>query len=563
MAWIYEISVPMTFGLGIVLVVLALYTWRHRQASAVPAIGMALAAADFVLGTGIMALSQTPETWLFWQRIRLLGWNLLPVITLVFTLNYTGIAPWLRLPWSVFLYIEPLALQVILWLRYEMVLPDPSFTRSGAFLIAHENVVSDTVIQFQTCYSHVLLLASVVLILLSLRNSYHVGRGVAAVLVAAISLMVATNVLVALDVLPELQQFLRAWSTAGMSICFVGAVQHGQVANPRPAARQLLLDLMSEGALVLDAQECIVDLNHSAADVLGISTQGTIGRPARLALQQFPQLLELIDASNTSPRDASVCLGAATRYYEVHVSMLTSERGWQMGKLILLYDITEQQQAQQKLLEQQRTLAMLEERERLAREFHSDLETALERAITCAQQAHATFSQDRQATDAALARLTAIAQDANADVREYLLGVKTTPATENGFLPALRQYAEQYGKTSHIRVECHVPAEFDAQPFELLTQVQLLRIVQEALSNVRKFTHATCVELNLTLHDGLGYITLQDNDTTADAPDLADKRGAQWLQPVRERAAEFGGDLEVRWIPGQGTQMLVQFPMQK
>ena len=563
MAEIYEISVLVTFGLAALLTALALYTWRHRQALTVPAIGMTLAAAEFVLGTGITALSQTPETWLFWQRIRLLGWNLLPVITLVFALHYTGIAPWLKLPWSVFLYIEPLALQVILLLRYETVLPYPSFTRSGAFLIAHENVVSGTVLQFQTCYSHMLLLASVVLILLSLRNSPHAGRGVASILIAAISLMVVTNLLVALDVLPELQQFLRAWSTAGMSICFLGASQRSQVVNLRPAARRLLLDLMSEGALVLDTQERIVDLNRSAADVLGIPAQGTIGQPARLALHAFPQLLELIDASNAAPIDASVGLGAATRYYEVHVSALTSERGWQMGKLIVFYDITEQQQAHQQLLEQQRTLAILEERERLAREFHGDLQTALEQTITCAQQAHATFSQDRQATDAALARLTAIAQDANADVREYLLGVKTTSTTENGFMPALRQYAEQYGKIYHIQVECDVPVEFNAQPFELLTQVQLLRIVHETLTNVRKCTHATCVHLSFTLLDGQGQIILQDNDATRGVSGLNDERSLQWLQSIRERAVEIGGKLEIRWIPGQGTQTFVQFPVQK
>ena len=562
MAEIYEIAVPLTFGLGIALVLLALHTWRHCQASAAPAIGMALASAEFLLGTGFSALSQTPESWLFWQRIRLLGWNLLPVIILVFTLSYTGIAPWLRLPWSIFLYIEPLAMQAILWLHYEMVLPDPSFTHSGAFLIAHENVVSDTVIQFQTCYSHALLLASVVMILLRLRNSYHVERKIAVLLVAAIALMVATNVLVAFDVLPALQQFLRAWSTAGMSICFLGAARHSQVANLRPAARRVLLDLMSEGALVLDTQERIVDVNHSAANILSTSTQEMIGRSARTAFQAYPQLLELIDASGTAPIDASVSLGTVARYYEVHISPLTSERGWQMGRLIVFYDVTEQQQAQQKLLEQQRTLAMLEENERLTREFHGDLETALERAINCAQQAHATFNTDRQATDAALGRLTSIAQGANADVREYLLGVRTTPATENGFLPALRRYAEQYAKTYAIRVECHVPAMFDAQPFELLAQVQLLRIVQEALSNVRKFTHATCVELRFSLHDGQGCIVVQDNDTTTDAPGLTDKRGSQWLQTVRERAAEFGGQLEVRWVPGQGTQMLVQFPVQ-
>lgn len=553
----------MTFGLAAVLMAAALYAWRHRQASTVPAIGMTLAAAEFVLGTGITALSQTPETWLFWQRIRLLGWNLLPVITLVFALSYTGITPWLRLPWSVFLYIEPLALQVILWLRYEMVLPYPSFTRSGAFLIAHENVVSGAVLQFQTCYSHVLLLASVVLILLSLRNPPHIGRGVAAILVAAISLLLITNVLVALNFLPELQQFLRAWSTAGMSICFLGVAQRSHVANLRPAARQLLLDLMSEGTLVLDTQEHIVDLNPSAADILGIPAQGTMGQPARLALQQFPQLLELIDASNTSSIDASVGLGAATRYYEVHISALTSERGWQMGKLIVFYDITEQQQTQQQLLEQQRTLAMLEERELLAREFQGDLETALERTITCAQQAHSTFHQDRHATDAALARLTAIAQDANADVREYLLGVKITPTTESEFLPALRQYAEQYGKIYHIQVECDMPVEFNAQPFELLTQVQLLRIVQETLTNVRKFTHATCVHLSFTLLDDQGQIILQDNDATGGLSGPNDERNLPWLQSIRERAAEIGGKLEIRWIPDQGTQTLVQFPVQK
>ena len=64
---------------------------------------------------------------------------------------------------------------------------------------------------------------------------------------------------------------------------------------------------------------------------------------------------------------------AAPRCYRVSGSLLTDRRGAQLGRVIVLHDITEVKRTQERFLEQQRALATLQERERVARELHDSL----------------------------------------------------------------------------------------------------------------------------------------------------------------------------------------------
>jgi nitrate/nitrite-specific signal transduction histidine kinase len=84
-----------------------------------------------------------------------------------------------------------------------------------------------------------------------------------------------------------------------------------------------------------------------------------------------------------------------------------------------LRDITERQRAQAHLLQQQRALAVLEERERLARELHDDLGQVMGYVNVQAQAVRELLATGQtEAADAHLARLTAVVQDAHADLRE-------------------------------------------------------------------------------------------------------------------------------------------------
>ena len=148
---------------------------------------------------------------------------------------------------------------------------------------------------------------------------------------------------------------------------------------------------------------------------------------------------------------------------------------------------------------------------------------------------------------------------AEADVRDYLLGAKTAFTPEMPFLETLRQYLLRFGQQYSLQVELDTPPELETQSLGFPVEVQLLRLIQEALSNVRKHAAAQRVQIRFTLTDDQVAVTIADNGRGFD-PTLAQQTDGFGLQAMGERAATLGGTLEIHSQPGAGTQITVRAP---
>jgi len=117
--------------------------------------------------------------------------------------------------------------------------------------------------------------------------------------------------------------------------------------------------------------------------------------------------------------------GDTTRYYSLNLTPLADRNGELLGQLLLLHDITDQKLAQESILEQQRVLATLRERERLARELHDGIGQVLGYLGIQAQSVR-KYVQDGndEKADSILKRLVEVAKDAHADVRESILDLR-------------------------------------------------------------------------------------------------------------------------------------------
>jgi nitrate/nitrite-specific signal transduction histidine kinase len=114
--------------------------------------------------------------------------------------------------------------------------------------------------------------------------------------------------------------------------------------------------------------------------------------------------------------------------------------------------VTEQRQAQAQMVEQQRALAMLGEREQLARELHDGLGQVFAFVNTQGQTVRRLLSRGDTATaDALVDRLVEVAREADVDIRESILGLRET-LSERGLLSAVADYLKQYEKNYGIQV---------------------------------------------------------------------------------------------------------------
>ncbi|HEU0247899.1 MAG TPA: GAF domain-containing sensor histidine kinase [Gaiellaceae bacterium] len=208
--------------------------------------------------------------------------------------------------------------------------------------------------------------------------------------------------------------------------------------------------------------------------------------------------------------------------------------------------------------------AVLEERIRIARELHDGLAQVLGFINTQTLAVKRLLATGR--TEEAKGQLDAMesaARNVYGDVREAILGLRMS-LRRQGLVPALRSYLEEYEPMSGVRLS--LDADEDVEKLELQPEVeiQLMRVVQEALANVRKHSNAAHATVRLAVDDGLLGIEVADDGQGFD-PGLETRTG--WprfgLQTMRERAQAVGGRFDVESKHGLGTRVTVTLPVSR
>jgi signal transduction histidine kinase len=233
--------------------------------------------------------------------------------------------------------------------------------------------------------------------------------------------------------------------------------------------------------------------------------------------------------------------------------------------LLLLHDVTEQRRSQVQILEQQRALATLNEREHLAHELHDGLGQVL--AAAHLQASTAKLLLDRGETTQVGECLNILADttlQAEADMREYLLGAQSTFPADYPFLTTLREYLKRFTRQFNLPVELSATPDLEGQELPQTVAVQLLRIIQEGLSNIRKHANARCAQVSLTLSGARLLVIISDDGLGFDPSSVVTQPGSGFgLRSIRERTEALGGVLQIDSAPGKGTRLVVNVPVSR
>jgi two-component system nitrate/nitrite sensor histidine kinase NarX len=214
------------------------------------------------------------------------------------------------------------------------------------------------------------------------------------------------------------------------------------------------------------------------------------------------------------------------------------------------------------LYQRLRFLSVLEERDRLARELHDDLAQALgylnvKASITNELLVSGSIDQARES----LSELKGVAKFIYTDVREAIFNLRTTVSSRLGLIPTLHEYIEEYKAHYNLDVQLLVDCPDGGElPPEVANQ--LLRVIQEALINVRKHAAASKVFVQYRQNPHLIFISVEDDGKGfTPTPEITPNRQHIGLQVMRERVEGIGGSLELVSQPGQGTRVVVQVPL--
>ncbi len=202
-----------------------------------------------------------------------------------------------------------------------------------------------------------------------------------------------------------------------------------------------------------------------------------------------------------------------------------------------------------RLLEQVRQAAVLEERQRLARDLHDtlaqafvsimmNLDAALGHLESRPEQAAFHLHQAREAARAGLE-----------EARRMVWALRPRPLEEGSLVQALRTWARNWSRNTGVALRFAVSGRPVPLPPEM--EEALLRVMQEALTNVAKHARAHQVQVTLSFLDGEVLLDVADDGVGFDLA-AAQHRG-YGLASMQERMRAVGGTLEIESEPGHGT----------
>ena len=210
-------------------------------------------------------------------------------------------------------------------------------------------------------------------------------------------------------------------------------------------------------------------------------------------------------------------------------------------------------------LEDAQRLATVEERERIARDLHDDLGQLLGYLTTKIQAARELVATNRPGAAAEeLAGLEDATRSLSAQVREAILGLRTSVGPDRTLGQAVEEYTAEFGIQSGLRTSFSGPVTAGGS-LATSARYQVMRIAQEAMSNVRMHADATTVAVALDEHDGVLELSVQDDGAGFD-PVAAAHSGRFGLTTMAERARAVGGTLDIRSAPGVGTTIALSVP---
>lgn len=325
-----------------------------------------------------------------------------------------------------------------------------------------------------------------------------------------------------------------------------------------------LFNVTTDGIIVVDDKQYIISFNRGAEIIFGYTADEIVGQPLSLLLPKryLNQHRHHIDAFAHSDvtsrrmgerREIHGLRRDGTEFpAEAGISKLIAD-----GKMVfavILRDMTESKQWEDQLRAKSNQLAVLNERNRLARELHDAVTQSLFSASIMADILPRLWESNQERGLQQLNDIKMLTRSALSEMRALLLELRPNALTDNKLSALLQQLSEAAASRSGIKFTVLGDEQIRLPG---VVQIAFYRIAQEAMHNITKHSQATTATVQISLLPKQSMMLIQD-----------DGRGFKFegiegthlgLRIMSERAQEIGATLNVESEPGTGTSVLVSW----
>jgi len=339
--YIYPLAIA-----ALVSALLALYFWERRNTpGAKPATILMLAL--FVWSTGYMLefMGANLATKILWAKIQYFGIVTLPVSLLLFALEFSGRQSQVTAPRLAAIIIVP-AITLLLAISNEMHLQIWSnwdIEPIGETLVLHlEHGIAFWV---NIVFTYLLLAISTVLIVQTLVHRSGLYRGQMGSMLVGIAAPWVGNAVSNLGLLPipiDLTPF--GFTITGIAIAW-GIFRHSLM-NIAPIAYETVFKSIDDAVFILDTQNRVLDINSAGRKALNLTANQVIGQHARNVFKEQADLLDHFQYIMNAQEEIAIAQGSRAGFYELSISPLVDHKNRNVGRAIVLHEITERKQAE-------------------------------------------------------------------------------------------------------------------------------------------------------------------------------------------------------------------------
>jgi two-component system sensor histidine kinase DegS len=206
------------------------------------------------------------------------------------------------------------------------------------------------------------------------------------------------------------------------------------------------------------------------------------------------------------------------------------------------------------------TRLLEKDRQRLAFDLHDGPAQALSSALL-----QADILEDLIASAEAkreLASLKSILGQCLQELRTSIYSLKPQCITKKGLVPRIKAYAQQFSSRTGIKVDIAI----ESKEMELpeVFEINIFRVIQEALNNVHKHAHATQAVISITFSESILFCSVEDNGTGFNIGARSSRTkglGGYGLASMRDRVEQFFGTFKIDSQLGKGTCISFSIPI--
>lgn len=211
-----------------------------------------------------------------------------------------------------------------------------------------------------------------------------------------------------------------------------------------------------------------------------------------------------------------------------------------------------------KVTKKEMRLAAMEERVLIANELHDSIAQSLAFLKIQGQLLNQSFvSGNISQASIDLASINRGIEECNGDVRELLAHFRTKIEPE-GLEKTIEKYLVRFNEETGIKTIFEISPDIPAIPSE--TEIHVLRIIQEALSNIRKHAEASAVNVTISIN-GCFEVAVKDNGKGFNASPVKNRGFSHiGIEIMRERAHRLNGEIVIESLPGTGTKVILRIP---